>query len=219
MVEIYDTHEQSERVKGWLRENGGAIVLGLALAFGSLFGFKQWQIWQQNQHKQASAEYEVMIALLAEGNLDAAVANQETLRENFSSSAYASLASLHMAKARLEAGQVELSIQLLKHAMNNARPAPVQIIARERLARVMLDQGDTDAALELIDGAPSSAGFTAQFAEIKGDIYRRMGKLREAARFYAEALDSLETGTGNRSFLEIKLETVVSAEADEGGAS
>ena len=199
MVEIYDTHEQSERVKGWLRENGGAIVLGLALAFGSLFGFKQWQIWQQNQHKQASAEYEVMIALLAEGNLDAAVANQETLRENFSGSAYASLASLHMAKARLEAGQVELSIQLLKHAMNNARPAPVQIIARERLARVMLDQGDTDAALELIDGAPSSAGFTAQFAEIKGDIYRRMGKLREAARFYAEALDSLETGTGNRS--------------------
>ena len=123
-----------------------------------------------------------------------------------------------MAKARLEAGQVDLSIQLLKHAMNNARPAPVQIIARERLARVMLDQGDTDAALALINGAPSSAGFTAQFAEIKGDIYRRMGKLREAARFYAEALDSLETGTGNRSYLEIKLEAVASAAADEGEA-
>ncbi len=219
MVEIYDTHEQSEIVKGWLRENGGAIVLGLALAFGSLFGFKQWQVWQQNQHKQASAEYEVMIALLAEGNLDAAVANQETLREKFSGSAYASLASLQMAKARLEAGQADLSIQLLKHAMNNARPAPVQIIARQRLARVMLDQGDTDAALALINGAPSSVGFTAQFAEIKGDIYRRMGKLGEAAQFYTEALDSLETGTGNRSFLEIKLEAVASLDADGGEAS
>ena len=219
MVEIYDTHEQSERVKGWLRENGGAMVLGLALAFGSLFGFKQWQIWQQNQNKHASAEYEVMVALLAEGNLDAAVANQETLRARFSRSAYASLASLHMAKARLEAGQVDLSIQLLEHAMHNARPQPVQIIARERLARVMLDQGDTDAALELINEAPSSTGFTAQFAEIKGDIYRRMGKLHEAARFYTEALDSLEAGTGNRSYLEIKLEAVASADADEGEAS
>ncbi len=219
MVEIYDSHEQSERVKGWLRENGGAIVLGLALAFGSLFGFKQWQLWQQNQHKQASTEYEVMIALLSEGNLDAAVANHETLRENFSSSAYVSLASLHMAKARLEAGQVELAIQLFKHAMNNARPQPVQIIARERLARVMLDQGDTGAALELINAAPSSAGFAAQFAEIKGDIYRLMGDLREAARFYAEALDSLETGTGNRRFLEIKLEAVAADATQEGEAT
>ena len=218
MVEIYDTHEQSKIVKGWLRENGGAIVLGLALAFGSLFGFKQWQIWQLNQHQQASAEYEVMIAFLAEGNLDAAVANHEALRENFSGSAYTSLASLHMAKARLDAGQVDLSIQLLQHAMNNARPEPVQIIARERLARVMLDQGDTNEALALINGAPSDAGFTAQFAEIKGDIYRHRGELDKAARYYAEALDSLETGTGNRSFLEIKLEDVASAEADEGAA-
>ena len=78
MVEIYDTHEQSEIVKGWLRENGGAIVLGLVLAFGSLFGFKQWQLWSQNQNQQASAEYDVMRSLLSDENLDAAVANYET---------------------------------------------------------------------------------------------------------------------------------------------
>ena len=62
MVEIDDTHEQGEIVKSWLKENGGAIVLGLVLAFGSLFGIKQWQIWDTNQRQQASAEYEVMVA-------------------------------------------------------------------------------------------------------------------------------------------------------------
>ena len=39
MVEIYDAHEQGEIVKKWLRENGSAIVMGLVIAFGGLFGF------------------------------------------------------------------------------------------------------------------------------------------------------------------------------------
>ncbi len=219
MVEIHDTHEQGEIVKSWLRENGGAIVLGLVLAFGSLFGLKQWQRWETNQHQQASSEYEVMIALLSEGNLDAAVANYETLKADFSRSAYTSLASLHMAKARLEAGQVDLSAQLLEHAMNNAKPAAVQVVARERLARVRLDQGDHEAALALLNGVPSDSGFEAQFAEIRGDIHRLKGDMAEAARYYSEALDAREAGTGNRAFLEIKLESSGGAVEEEGEAS
>jgi predicted negative regulator of RcsB-dependent stress response len=219
MVEIYDTHEQSEIVKSWLRENGGAIVLGLVLAFGSLFGFKQWQLWEQNQNQQASAEYDVMLALLDQSNLDGAVANYETLKTDFPKSAYTALASLHMAKARLDAGQVELSVQLLEHAMTSAEPEAVRVVARERLARVKLDMGDSDAALELINGAPSESGFKAQFAEIRGDIHRKKGELSEAARYYNEALDALEDGTGNREYLEIKREAVGEPEAPSGETS
>jgi len=208
MVEIYDSHEQSERVKNWLKENGGAMVLGLVLAFGSLFGFKQWQLWNQSRHQQASAEYQIMVDLLAEGNLDAAVANYETLKEKFPKSAYLSLAALHMAKGRLDAGQAELAVQLLEQAMQDAQPDTARIVARERLARVRLDQGDAQAALDLLDGAPSTTGFEAQFAEIRGDIYREMGDLPAAIRHYTEALDLLEDRVGNRQFLEIKIESL-----------
>ena len=48
MVEIYDDREQGERVKKWLLENGSAIVMGLVIAFGGLFGMNQWQAWQKN---------------------------------------------------------------------------------------------------------------------------------------------------------------------------
>ena len=219
MVEIYDSHEQSERVKGWLRENGGAMVLGLALAFASLFGFKQWQLWNQGRHQQASAEYQVMVDLLAEGNLDAAVANYETLKEKFPKSAYLSLAALHMAKGRLDAGQVDLAAQLLEQAMQNAQPEPVQVVARERLARVRLDQGDTQAALDLLDNAPSTTGFEAQFAEIRGDIYREMGDAPAALRHYTEALDLLEDRVGNRQFLKIKIESLGGSVEAEGETS
>jgi predicted negative regulator of RcsB-dependent stress response len=219
MVEIYDSHEQSERVKSWLKENGGAMVLGLALAFGSLFGFKQWQLWNQSRHQQASAEYMIMVELLGSGNLDGAVANFETLKEKFPRSTYTSLAQLHMAKSRYEAGQVELAVQMLETAMREARPEPMQTVARERLARVKLDQGDPQAALALLDGAPSSVGFEAQFAEIRGDIYRQMGDAETAVRHYSEALELLESGVGNRQYLEVKIEALGGSVDGQGETS
>jgi predicted negative regulator of RcsB-dependent stress response len=208
MVEIYDSHEQSERVKGWLRENGGAMVLGLILAFGGLYGFKQWQLWSQSRDQQASAEYHVMVDLLAVGNLDAAVANYETLKSEFEKSSYTALAALHMAKARVDAGQADLAMPMLEYVMQSGEPAPVRTIARERLARVKLDQGDTEGALALIDGTPDMTGFEAQFAEIRGDAYALQGKRADAAEQYRLALGLLEEGVGDRAFLQMKIEAL-----------
>lgn len=219
MVEIYDSHEQSERVKGWLAENGSAIVLGLVLAFGSLFGFKQWQLWEQNKNRQASAEYQQMLDYLAEDNLDAAVANYETLKAEYKGDAYTALAALHMAKARIEAGQSELAVGLLEYAMNSGTPKPVRNIARERLARVKLALGDPAAALQLLDQAPTTDGFEASFAEIRGDVARQAGDYAQAADYYSKALELLEQGTGDRAYLEVKLQAVNIAAGAEGGAS
>ncbi|NNE04612.1 MAG: tetratricopeptide repeat protein, partial [Xanthomonadales bacterium] len=195
MVEVYDSHEQSERVKKWLQENGGAIVLGLVLAFGSLFGFKQWQLWESNKDQRASAEYEVMVQYLEQDDLDSAVANFETLRAEFAESAYTALAAMQMAKARIQASQTELAVGLLQFAMDNAEPAPLRTVARLRLARVYLDLDRDQEALALLNGAASEQGFEALFAEIRGDVAQVQGRMDEAADFYRQALDSLETGT------------------------
>ena len=81
MSDLYDTHEQGERVKSWLRENGSAIIMGLVLAFGLMFGFKQWQAWQTSERQQASAEYQVMSSLIKDNNMDAAVSNYQVLKK------------------------------------------------------------------------------------------------------------------------------------------
>ncbi len=218
MSEIYDSYEQAERVKNWLAENGGAIVLGLVLAFGGLFGFKQWQIWELNRNRQASDEYVTMVELLADNQLDLAVANFETLRSDFDSSAYTGLAALHMAKARVEADQPDLAVGLLEFAMANARPLPVQVIARERLARLKLDLGDPEAALALLDSAPSETGFEARFAEIRGDIHAARGESELATAAYRRALDLQETGIGFRPLIEMKLEALGNPQSEEQGS-
>jgi len=208
MSDLYDTHEQGERVKSWLRENGSAIVMGLVLAFGLMFGFKQWQAWETSKRQQASAEYQMMVTFIEANNMDAAVPNYEVLKAEYPKSAYTSMASLLMAKARLQAGQLDLAATALTHAMNTAQPEPVKVIARERLARVRLSQGDMDAALELLDGASSDVGFEAQFAEIRGDIHLAKGETQLAIQSYQASLDALEEGVGNRELLKIKLEAL-----------
>jgi len=219
MSDLYDTHEQGERVKSWLRENGSAIVMGLVLAFGLMFGFKQWQAWETGKRQQASAEYQMVVTFIEANNMDAAVPNYEVLKAEYPKSAYTSMASMLMAKARLQAGQLDLAATALTHAMNTAQPEPVRVIARERLARVRLSQGDADAALVLLDSASSNVGFEAQFAEIRGDIHLAKGETQLAIQSYQASLDALEEGVGNQELLKIKLEALGAGLAESTDAN
>lgn len=224
MSDLYDTHEQGERVKNWLKENGSAIVMGLVLAFGLMFGFKQFQSWETSKRQQASAEFQTMVVLIEQGNMDGAVPNYEVLKSEFPNSAYTSMAAMMMAKARLNAGQPDLAISALNYAMENAKPEPLRIVARERLARIKLSEGDTSAAMALLDGAPSDLGFESLFDEARGDIHLANGDTDLAIKSYQSSLASLEEGVGNRQLLVIKLEALgamaddnASIEEDAGG--
>jgi len=150
----------------------------------------------------------VMASLIKDDKMGEAVSNYEVLKTEYPKSAYTSMAAMMMAKSRLIAGQLDLAAGDLKFAMEHAKPAPVQLIARARLARLRLSQGDTDAALKLLDESPSTVGFEAQFAEIRGDIYLAKGDTEMAISSYQTALDTLEESVGNREFLMIKLEAL-----------
>jgi predicted negative regulator of RcsB-dependent stress response len=219
MVEIYDAHEQGEIVKKWLSENGSAIVMGLVIAFGGLFGFKQWQGWQENSRQQAAVEFEVMTDLLSAGQLDAAMANFQALKDDYSKSPYTSMAALQFARARIAANQADLAVGLYEYVMENGYPKAMQVVARERLARVLLDQGDSNAALAVLDGATEITGYESRYAEVRGDIHFELGSHEEARTAYLEALELLEPGAGDRSHLEMKLESLGADNPDQGSES
>lgn len=216
MVEIYDAHEQGEIVKKWLRENGSAIVMGLVIAFGGLFGFKQWQSWQESSQQRAATEFEVMDQLLSAGQVDAAMANFQNLQDDFAKSPYTSMAALKMARARIELNQIDLALGLYQSVVDNGHPKALTVVARERLARVLLDQGRADEALQVLDGATQISGFESRFAEVRGDIHYSLGHTDEAVAAYREAMQQLESGTGDRAKLIMKLQAL-GAELPEDG--
>jgi predicted negative regulator of RcsB-dependent stress response len=219
MVEVYNAHEQGEVVKNWLKENGSAIVMGLVIAFGGLFGFKQWQAWQENSRQQASAEFQVMGTLLAADQVDAAMDNFQTLKDDYARSPYTSMAALQMARARLELKQPDLAIQHYEFVVENGYPRAMQVVARERLARVLLDEGKAEEALTAIGGAGDITGFEARYAEVRGDILFALGRGDEAAAAYREALDALEAGVGDRGKLVMKLEALGAELPEDGSGS
>ena len=219
MVETYNPHDQGEVVKKWLQDNGSAIVMGLVIAFGGLFGFKQWQGWQESNRQQASYEYEVMGQLLSQNQLDEAMTNFQVLKDDHAKSPYASMAALQMARARLELNQPDLAIGLYEFVVENGYPKAMKTVARERLARVLLDQGQPEEALKLLDGADDISGFESRYAEVRGDILFSQGRNDEAIAAYQESLDQLEAGAGDRSKLVMKLESLGAEVPDDGSTS
>jgi predicted negative regulator of RcsB-dependent stress response len=219
MVEIYDAHEQGEIVKKWLRENGSAIVMGLVIAFGGLFGFKQWQSWQENSRQRAATEFEVMDQLLSAGQVDAAMENFQNLQDDFAKSPYTSMAALKMARARIDLNQADLAIGLYQSVIDNGHPKALATVARERLARVLLDLGRADEALQVLNGATEISGFESRFAEVRGDIHYSQGQTDEAAAAYLEALQQLESGVGDRAKLRMKLQALGAELPDDGTES
>ncbi len=208
MVEVYDAHEQGEVVKKWLQENGSAIVMGLVIAFGGLFGFKQWQSWEVTTRQEASTEFAVMGELLSANQLDAAMANFQNLQDNHEKSPYTSMAALQMARARLEVRQPDLAIGLYEYVVENGYPKAMKVVARERLSRVLLDLGRAEEALTTLNGADDITGFEARYAEVRGDILFSLGRGDEAGAAYQESLDALEAGVGDRARLVMKLEAL-----------
>jgi len=220
MVEIYDDHEQSERVRAWIKENGGAMVLGVLLAFGGLYGWKFWQAEQLRADINAATEFYGLSTSLDQNLFDQAYSHFETIKADAPKSTYNALSHLLIARARLDQGQADLAENLYRNLIENNKNVPefIQLISRERLARILLANGDTQGAKKLIDEAANSAAFNARFAEVRGDILAAIGDAAGASAAYSEALDSMPAGTGDRSMLELKRDNpilVVSASEEE----
>ena len=104
-------------------------------------------------------------------------------------------------------------------SLSAERSKALTVVARERLARVLLDQGDADGAMNVLEGAQDISGFESRYAEVRGDIHFAQGRTDEAQAAYLEALESLEAGAGDRVKLVMKLESMGAVIPGDGSES
>src|SRR5690606_35514151 len=101
--------------------------------------------------------------------------------------------------------------------MENTADRDLNRIARLRLARVMIYQGQPEQALELLN-TPDLGPFAAQYSEVQGDAYFALGDNDAARQAYEEALFAAGAEWVNRGFVEMKLESLeVAADDAETG--
>lgn len=210
-VELYDDIEQSERVKRWIREYAMAVLIGVALAFAGIYGLRYWKSYQTSQNQAAAERYALFQELLEEDDSEQAEAMYSELREGNAGHAYTALAGLEMAGEYVESEQLDEAAGIYRDVLAQGKFSALHPVARLRLARVQLSQGDPDAALATL-GGDAPAGFAAAYAEVRGDIEAERGNREQARLAYQEAMDNLLPGGAGASFLlELKLGSLETA--------
>lgn len=202
MAEHLDDEEQLEALKKWWRENGRSVVGGVVIGLALVGGWRGWQYYDQNRAETAGARYDELLVAAESRQPDRAVELAEGLRAEFGDTAYASLAALQAAKLKFEGGDGGAAQVHLAWVRANAPDSALRQIASLRLARILIGEGELDAAQRIIDGAPRDA-FAPEFAELRGDLARARGDLPAARAAYEEALAG-KPGSG--VLLRMKLE-------------
>jgi len=193
--DLLDEHEQSERVRDWLRQNALGMITGVALGLGAIVGWQWWQKHQASAQVQAAERYEAAIKTLEAGNLARATTQLRSLDKD---GMYSALARLHLARAQLQAGQRDPAIATLRSLQTND-PA-LRAVRDERLARLLIDAGKPAEALALVQTATQATAL-----EVRGDAQLALKQVEQARDSYARALARTEVGAPQQRLLELKL--------------
>ncbi len=196
--DLLDEHEQSERVRNWLRANSAGLIIGVGLGLGAIYGWMWWKDQVQAKRLQASDSYQTIQEQVKAGKLKDAQAKAAALKD----SAYATLAALDLAKAQVDGGQRDAAIVTLRGAVADAnfKENLLAPIVNQRLAQLMIDAGKGEEALKLIAAADDAGAL-----EIRGDALFALGRRDQARDAYGKALAKLDVAAPQRRLVELKL--------------
>jgi len=207
-MSTYDLEEQEQlaALKAWWKERGGGVVLAALLVAAAAAAWNGWIWYQRSQAAQAAVLYDTLQKAARANDLKATRDTAGSILENYPGSAYAPLAALVSAKVQFQAGDLKTARAQLQWVVEHAKSEEIRSIAALRLASVLLDDKEPDAALKVLEAKPH-AGFEALYAAQRGDILAVQQKRVEARAAYKAALEKADPGPLRES-LRLKLEAL-----------
>jgi len=205
-LNIYETDEEKvEAIRAWWKENGLSVAGGLVIGLAAVFGWRAWVDHQESIAQQASAAFEQLVTTVESGNAAAARSQAALLMEKHGDTAYGALTQLLLARVEIANHQPVAARQALEKAMAQAPEPGLAKVAALRLARLLIAQGEVDAAAALIAKQDQGGAFAADFAALKGDIALAGGRISEARAAYDQAIAQ---GAANVELLQLKVENL-----------
>lgn len=207
--DLLDEHEQSERVRSWLRNNGAGLLGGVVLGLAVILGWQWWQKDQAGKKEQAYQGYQTAVEGLAKGDLKQTQGAVDALVKE--DELYADVACLQLAKAQIQAGERDAAIATLRTLTPDDTLRP---LVNLRLARLLIETGKHDEALKLLEKADDASSL-----EVRGDALLATGKSKEAQDAYTRALTTLDAVSPQRRLVELKLIDAGGTPPKTGGAA
>jgi predicted negative regulator of RcsB-dependent stress response len=206
--DFYSEQEQWERVKLWLRENGLWLLAGVVIGVLGLVGWRWWEERVETQALAASTKYSQVLDAFGRSDRTRAFTLIDELRQEHDASPYSDQADLLAARSLVETNELAKASERLTRVMTSSRDDELKLVARLRLARVQLAQGNPDVAIGTLDGAQPGA-FAGRFEDVRGDALYAKGDKPGALRAWRKAIETDTEGTIDRNGLELKVADLV----------
>lgn len=201
--DIIDAHEQSERARQWLQQNGSSIVIGILIGLAVLLGWQRWQQSGVSHRAEAMAKFDDLQSAVDKDDAELAGKLVEDLRKNYGDTPHAALGSMELAELLLKAGKAPEAEAQMRLAAETDRAPGVKAVAALRLARLQLARGEAQLALDTLKSVPAAA-FVAETAQVRGDALLALGKTDDAHKAYNDALAAMDVAAQGRRTLEAK---------------
>jgi len=204
-MDVYQTEEQQvDAIKGYWKENGTYIIVGLAIGFSSFIGFN---VYKDNKLAEELALADAYQAVLETNTVDSAAfiaAGEKFISEN-GQTTYSAFTALALAKESATNKNWQDTVKYLNLAADNAPSEAIKAIATVRLARVQIQLTEVEAALKTLS-VKLPASFVAAVEEVRGDAYIQQEKPELARTAYQAAIDA--GGLSASPALQMKLDNL-----------
>jgi predicted negative regulator of RcsB-dependent stress response len=206
---VYDLEEQEkiDELKAFWKRWGNAIstaVIAVALVY---IGIQGWRWYTAKQAEEAAVLYAAVAAGVRSNDVAKARDAMGQLAERFAGTGYAPRAGLLYAKLAWEQGDKAGAKSQLQWVIDRASDDELKQVARYRLAEVLLDEKQYDAALATLD-AKHAEPFAGLYADLRGDVLATSGRHAEARTAYQTALAKLDAKSPYRNYVQIKLDAL-----------
>lgn len=206
---VYDLQEQEQidEIKAWWRQYGKLVALFVVAAALAIAAIQGWRFYQTRQGYEAG-ELHTQLQYAAIAGEHKKVRDIATaLADKYSRTAYASFAGLAAARAAFDSADFAGARAHLQWVVEHARDSETRDIARLRLAAVLFEEKQYDAALKALEAKHSDA-FGSLYADLKGDVLSAQGKAADARSAYQLALDKSDAKSPYRPIIQLKFDAV-----------
>lgn len=197
-------NEQFEALRNFFRENGKAILFGIVIGGGAIWGWRFWQSHQVDSANTASNGYEMVVKALESDTQNAENAAISFISNNKNN--YGAMAALELAKHLVNKGDLAGAQKQLEVAVANAKDAELLSLMNLRIARLQFAQNQADAAMATLAKVTANS-WTAEANLVRGNIYLSQGKTDEAKQAYNAGLNA-NPSTFVESQLKLQLENL-----------
>lgn len=204
---MHSEEEQIQAIKNWWRENGVAVMLGVIVGLGGLFGWQAWQGHLNKQAEEASVLYSKIMVAMESDKGEGVAASADEIVQAYANTPYAVLAALAAAKVAISKNDLPAAKERFQWILDNGKQPEFTYIARLRLARLLLQQSDYSAVEELLSLEDYPESYGARLAELRGDLYAAQGDYAAARAAYDAAVIS-PFPARNQQMIEIKRDHV-----------